>query len=924
MKLIEKRLLRGPNLYAARPCIKAIIDLEDLDGISSADLPGFTDRLCALLPSLQRHRCSVGKAGGFIQRLRDGTYMAHIIEHVLLELQCLAGSPAGFGRARKVRNAPRCYRVVCAYRIEPLIEPALDAAIELVTALARGESPSIDGVIEPLRKLAGRHGVGPSTRAILDAAKARGIPITRLTHDASLYQLGYGAGQKRIQATISGQTSHIATAIASDKQLTRKLLEQAAIPVPRGTVVRDASEAIREASRLGGPVVVKPADANHGKGVRTRLQDPQDIACAYEEARKFSTRVIVEQFIEGADYRVLVVNGKMVAAARRDPPCVVGDGTSTVRGLIEHMNSDPARGNGHGKALTKAPMDSHTIAYLESKGMTLDTVAGIGERVVLRGNANLSTGGTASNVTQRVHPDTARACERAVRQIGLDVAGVDLLCHDIGVPLARQGAIVEINAAPGLRMHESPTQGLPQAVGPAIVQSLFPDGEDGRIPIIAVTGTNGKTTTTLLIGSVFRAAGYTTGVATTEGLFINGDCIHQGDCTGYWSARAILDSPDVNVAVLETARGGILKRGLGFDRCDIAVILNVTADHLGLDGVNTVKEMAQVKAVVAKTARRAVVLNADDIYCVAMAAQLRPGVEVVYFSCDAHNPVLESHLQQGGRGVYLSNGDIVVADSAGHRTILRADSLAVTLHGQAMHNVANTLAAVAALEVQGSCPAQSITQGIQSFRCTTETNPLRLNIFHVNGVTILHDYAHNPAAYQAILCTAHAMGCRRIIGVITAPGDRRDSELQQIARLCATELDEMVVYEIADRRGRPVGETLRVLFDSASAAAPPNIPVHPVMGARKAIWEGFQRCTAGDLLLIGGATQLHDLDEVLAQSMVAPLMSSPTANDVLCCSAEASPAKTDPIAHGLRAADEIDRSSGVGASGSGQPLHTPF
>lgn len=907
MKLIEKRLLRGPNLYARQPCIKAIIDLEDLDGVSSADLPGFTDRLCALLPSLHRHRCSLGTAGGFIQRLRDGTYMAHIVEHVLLELQCLAGSKAGFGRARRVRGMPRCYRVVCAYRIEPLIEPALDAAMELVAAVARGEAPSPDEVLERLRGLARRHGVGPSTRAILDAAKARGIPVARLTQDASLYQLGYGARQKRIQATITSQTSHIATVIAGDKQLTRNLLEQAAIPVPRGSLVRDASEALHAASRLRGPVVVKPVDANHGKGVRTGLKEPQEIACAYTDARKYSTWVIVEEFIEGLDYRVLVIDGKMVAAARRDPPCVIGDAKSTVSTLIEQLNDDPARGVGHSKALTKVPIDQHTEAHLERKGMTLSTVPGLGERVILRDNANLSTGGTACDVTQLVHPDTARACERAVQQIGLDVAGVDLICHDISVPLMTQGAIVEINAAPGLRMHELPSLGVKHPTGPAVVRSLFPEGDDGRIPIIAITGTNGKTTTTLLIGNVFRAAGYTTGVATTEGIFIDGSCIHRGDCTGYWSARTILGSPDVNVAVLETARGGILKRGLGFDRCDVAVVLNVTADHLGLDGVDTVEEMAKVKAVVAKTARRAVVLNADDAYCVAMASQLRHGVEVVYFSCDAQNPVLQRHLQQDGRAVFLHEGDIVVARRAGQHAILKADSLAVALHGRAQHNIANALAAVAALEAQGGCSTEAIVQGIQSFRCTTETNPLRLNVFHVAGVTILHDYAHNVAAYQAILHTARAMGPRRIIGVITAPGDRRDAELKQIARLCAAQLDELIVYEIAANRSREIGDTLRLLFESASAAAPPHVQVSAVMGAQEAVWAGFQRCEEGDLLLVGGATRLQDLDYIVTQATKAPKTVHIKKGSVEVC---------------LLEAGERDRWSTADVSGSSLPSYT--
>lgn len=866
MKIIEKRLLRGPNLYARQPCMKAVIDLEELDHVSSADLPGFTDRLCAQLPSLQRHRCSVGIEGGFVQRLMRGTYMAHIVEHVVLELQCLAGSAAGFGRTRAVKGRARCYTVVCAYRIEALIGPALNAAMALVGALARGEYISIDALLEPLRRLVRRHGIGPSTQAILDAARQLGIPIMRLTDEASLYQLGFGVRQQRIQATVTGHTSEIATRIAGDKQLTRRFLEQAGIPVPKGVVVRDAESALREAARLPGLVVVKPADANHGKGVRTRLKAPADITSAFAQARQFSPRVIVEEFIEGADYRVLVVAGKMVAAARREPPCVTGDGISSIMALISAMNEEPERGEGHSKALTRIAADVHTEERLKAQGMTLDSVPAAGRRVVLRDNANLSTGGTAEDVTAWVHPDTRRACERAALQIGLDVAGVDLLCRDIAVPLTHQGAIVEINAAPGLRMHEMPTHGSPRPVGKAIAQSLFPGGDDGRIPVIAVTGTNGKTTTSLLIANALQSAGLKTGVTTTEGIFLDGTRIHEGDCTGYWSARTILGSPEVEAVVLETARGGILKRGLGFDYCDVAVVLNVTADHLGLDGINTVKQMARVKSVVARSARRAVVLNADDPYCVGMATSLRPGVEVVYFSTNAQSPVLRAHGEQSGRCVVLVEGDVVVCSHTGRDRLFHVDSLAVTLQGRAAHNISNVLAAVAALVAQGGCAPEAITEGIQSFSCSVEKNPLRLNICQVNDVTILHDYAHNPAAYRAILDTAHAMKCRRIVGVITAPGDRRDIELTQLAGLCAAELDEIVVYEIDDFRGRPPGETLGILHAGALAAARPGTPVHTIMGAQQAVLAGFQRCAPGDLLLVGGATCLQDLDLAIAHA----------------------------------------------------------
>ena len=870
MKIVAKRLLRGPNLYAPWPCLQAVVDLQELDDVPSSALEGFTERLCALLPSLHEHRCSPGVPGGFVQRLRDGTYMAHIVEHVLLELQCLAGSEVGFGRARKLRGAPRQHTIVCAYRVEALVEPALDAALALVSAVAQGQAPDVQALLAPLKKLVARHGTGPSTQAILQAARRRGIPTIRLSDEASLYQLGYGARHKRIQATLTGDTGHVATGIASDKQLTRTLLAQAGLPVPRGMVVSSAADAVRAAASLRGPVVVKPADANHGKGVRTRPHGEAEIVRAYEYARQYSGGVIVETFIEGSDYRVLVVAGKVVAAARREPPCVIGDGAATVAQLIAAENRNPLRGEGHTQPLTRIPVDESTELHLTRQGLTLHTVPGHGVRVYLRDNANLSSGGTAEDVTDRIHPLTALACERAVRQIGLDVAGVDLVCRDIGAPLQeQQGAIIEINAAPGIRMHEFPSAGAPRPAGRAIVDALFPQGQDGRIPIVAVTGTNGKTTTTLLVASAFKAAGLVTGVTTTEGVFIGERLVTKGDCTGYWSARTVLTSPDVQAAVLETARGGILKRGLGYDRCDVAVVLNVSADHLGLDGIHTLDELARVKCVVAASARKAVVLNAEDARCVAMVPRLARGVEVVYFSTDEHNPVLRAHLRQGGRAVYLRDGEVVLATGGGHIGFFRADALAVTLNGRARHNVANTLAAVAALAAQG-CPHEAIVQGIGSFRCTTESNPLRLNLFDVSGVTVMLDYAHNPAAYRAILHTVRALQPGRVVGVITAPGDRRDAELREVGRLCGAGLDEMLVYETDELRTRERGQTASVLLEGARSANP-AVPPRCVLDVRQAIGQAFMACRPGDLLLVGCATQVYDLGAAISRlALVAP------------------------------------------------------
>ncbi|MGB9108299.1 MAG: Mur ligase family protein, partial [Telluria sp.] len=533
----------------------------------------------------------------------------------------------------------------------------------LIAAIAAHEAYDLAAALEALRDTARRCAIGTSTGAVIDAAHRRGIPSLRLTDEANLFQLGWGSKQKRLQATITGATNNIAVGIASDKQLTKTLLDQAGCPVPAGDTVTTLAQAQRIARRLG-VVTVKPLDANQGKGVTTNCATPDDVERAFEFARKYGRHVIVEEFLRGRDYRVLVTGRKVAAASWRRPPHVIGDGVHTVGQLVEIENRNPARGDGHTNILTRIPVDELALQVLASQGHTLDTVLPEGVSVDLRGNANLSTGGTAEDVTDLLPEETREICIRAARTIGLDVAGIDIVCEDIAQPLhGQRGGIIEVNAAPGIRMHQYPSRGTARDAGAAIVDALFGD-DNGRIPVVAVTGTNGKTTTTLLVAHAARMAGLRTGVTTTEGVFIDGQRIAKGDCTGYRSARSVLTSPDVDFAVLETARGGILKRGLAYDLCDVAVVLNVSADHLGLDGIDSVEELAKVKAVVARRASRAVVLNAEDDHCVAMAAALADGVEPLYFSLDADNPVLLRHLDKGGRAVYYAEGAIVLANGA--------------------------------------------------------------------------------------------------------------------------------------------------------------------------------------------------------------------------------------------------------------------
>lgn len=862
MRIVERRLLRGPNLHALRPCLVAVLDLEDLDEVSSAQVDGFTDRLLALLPGLHEHRCSKGHRGGFVERLREGTYMAHIAEHVAIALQNLVGHDIGFGKARMVPGRPRHYRVVLAYRGERVVQQALDAAVALVGALGRGQDVALQPALRALRDVAAAEALGPSTQAIVEAAKRRGIPAWRLTPDANCFLLGWGVKQQRIQATTTSRSNYVAVEIASDKQLTKALLDEAGLPVPQGEAVTTVAQAQSLAREIGRPVVLKPLDANQGKGVSTAVQGDEAVAAAFGRARAWGEQVIVESFVEGDDYRVLVVGDRVVAASRRVPPTVVGDGVSTVRTLVGRENADPARGEDHENVLTKIPLDEAAAEALARQGCDLDSVPEAGRSLRLRGNANLSTGGTAEDVTDELHPDIARDCVRAARKVGLDVAGIDIVCRDIGAPLGpQQGAIIEVNAAPGIRMHEHPSRGERRPAGERIVDHLFPRGSDGRIPVVAVTGSNGKTTTTLAIAHAMQRLGRCTGVATTEGVFIGGQRVSEGDCTGWRSARTVLHAPEVEVAVLETARGGILRRGLGFDLCDVGVVLNVQSDHLGDEGVETLDDLAHVKAVVAETARRAAVLNAMDPRVAAMAQRLREGCETMFFAMDPGHPVFRAHVEAGGRGVCAERGSLWLVHGGDRVALAEAAQLPFTLGGRALHNVENALAICAAL-VALAVPPERIAGLLADFRSDEAQNPLRLNLFESRGVTLLVDYAHNVPSYRAILETARRLSRRRVLGVVAAPGDRRDEDLVEIGRECAQHCDDLVLYEMDDRRERPEGAAAELLSRGAQQAqrAEPRI----VLDVRCALREAFAQAQPGDVLVFGCASHLDELRDAFA------------------------------------------------------------
>ncbi|MES2901226.1 MAG: cyanophycin synthetase [Pseudomonadota bacterium] len=821
MRVLEQRILRGPNLWTELPCLQTLVDFGD-----------------AVAAPHQSVRALVADHGA-------GLTQPEFLAELARALQARAGVEAAFATARPLEAAPAQARIVFSFEAEKLACESMQLALDLLAAA--DPVALLEERMPELKETAQRYAIGTSTRAVVMAAQARGIPTLRITDEANLFQLGWGKRQKRLQATITADTSHIAVGIAANKQLTKTLLEQAGIPVPKGGVVASAVQAAELAAKLTLPVTVKPLDGNQGKGVSACCRSLDEVQAAYDYAREYGRRIIVERHIEGSDYRILVGGGRVAAASLRRPPAVRGDGVSTIEQLVARENQAPSRGEGHTTILTRISLDEQALSQLHAQGYTPASVPPRGAAVSLRANANLSTGGTAEDVTERVHPDTARMCVRAAEAIGLDIAGIDLVCTDIERSLRGQGgAIIEVNAAPGIRMHEFPVAGQARNAGDAIVESMF-GKSNGRIPIIAVTGTNGKTTTTLMIGHCARRTGLVPGVTTTEGVYIDGSRILEGDCAGFHSARAVLASNAVDIAVLETARGGILKRGLAFDRCTIGVVLNVSADHLGLDGVETVEQLAVVKGLVARNAARAAVLNADDPHCVAMAGTLRRGAELIYFSMQADNPVLLQHLARGGRATYLDDGTLIVADGTRRHRLLQASTMPASLGGHARYNVANALAAAAALLGAGF-RTSDIASGLSSFVSDAASNPLRSNVYKIDEVTVMVDYAHNPAAYEALSAMARSFGRGRRVAVVTSPGDRRDSDLQQLGRTCAAGFDALFAYE-ANARGRADGEISKLIVQGARAAGMDGRHTHAVVPVAEAFAQAMAACRPGDMLI---------------------------------------------------------------------------
>ncbi|MEO5952316.1 MAG: cyanophycin synthetase, partial [Chloroflexia bacterium] len=723
------KVLTGPNIWAFRPVLEVLTQIGKYEDIPSNDIDGFTDRLVALIPSLWEHRCSEGRPGGFLERLRIGTYMGHIIEHVILELQSLAGMDVGFGRTRGTEHSGE-YRIVVDYKDPESGEMCVDLAVAIVEKLSNNEPLDFDLAerLAEIREVAEDNVLGPSTQAIVDAAKRRRIPWFRLS-TGSLVQLGHAKMARRIQASETSITSNIGVEIATDKDLTKELLDKVGVPVPKGRVVRTVEDAWDAAQALGFPVVLKPFDGNQGKAVSVNLSSELQVSVAFDLAQQVSRSVIVERYLPGRDFRLLVVGGKLVAAAERKPAQVVADGRHSIGDLVQMVNEDPRRGSGHGSALTRIKIDAAAELTLSKQDYTWETVVPAGTVVLLRDNSNLSTGGTATDVTDIVHPDNAAIAVLAAQTIGLDVAGVDVVCTNIKRPLAEQGGgIVEVNAAPGLRMHVYPSEGKSRPVGDAIIDLLFPGKSDARVPIISITGTNGKTTTTRMIAHIYSTMKKYVGMTTTDGIYFGGVRRVVGDCAGPRSAEAVLEHPMVEVAVLETARGGILRSGLAFDKCTVGVCLNVAADHLGIDGIETPERLARVKRVVIESVAEDGygVLNADDPLTVEMAEDC-PG-SVIFFGMDRSARPLALHLASGGKAAFYRNGDLVLAEGSQETVLVKAADIPATRNGLIPFQIGNSLASAAACWGAG-VPLDSISLGLRTFQTDENSAPGRFNVF---------------------------------------------------------------------------------------------------------------------------------------------------------------------------------------------------
>ncbi len=865
MRILDRSIFVGPSVHAHFPVIRLELDLGELEAWPTARLgPTFVDGLVAALPGLAEHGCSYREPGGFIRRMKEGegTWLGHVLEHVAIELQNVAGEDVTFGKTRSIDGRPGVYSVVYEYAQKEEGVAAGELALKLLTSLLpeplRSESiVPTDWQWQPARdefiRYAQRRALGPSTASLVRAAEERGIPWLRL-NEQSLVQLGHGKYQQRIQATVTGRTPHIAVELASDKEETNRILGSLGLPVPKQELVQSESAAIRAARRLGHPVVTKPYNGNHGRGISICLRTDDEVAAGFAAAREHSRSVIVETYLEGDDHRLLVVNGELVAATRRTPGHVVGDGTRTIAELVEIVNRDPRRGVGHEKVLTRIELDAQATMMMERIGATADTVPADGQVVYLRSTANLSTGGTATDVTDIIHPDNRDMAVRAIRAIGLDVGGVDFLSTNIAESYRNiGGGICEVNAAPGFRMHVAPSEGTPRDAAGPVIDMLFPPGTPSAVPIAAITGTNGKTTTARMLAHICKMAGYTPGMTTTDGVYIDGQRTVEGDMTGPVSARMVLADPQIDLAVLETARGGLLRAGMGVRHVNVGAVLNVQSDHLGLKGIDSLEQLAEVKRIVVEIATDCAVLNADDPNVLRMSGYTEAKV-ICYVTMNPQHGLVREHIRAGGRACALEagvNGQMITLyDKGSHIPLLWTHLIPATMEGRALHNVQNAMVA-ASVAFSLGIKLDAIRQGLRTFDTTFFQAPGRMNVFNEHPFKVLFDYGHNAHAVGVMADLAQRLDVagRRIV-VLAGPGDRRDEDLVAIAEAVAGRFDHYICRRDDSLRGRDGDEVPRIQAKALMAAGVDRDAISIIPDEQAAIDAALRMGQPGDLLLV--------------------------------------------------------------------------
>jgi cyanophycin synthetase len=818
MKILKIQALRGPNIWSVRrkKLIQMRLDLEELEQRPTNTIDGFRERIEKMFPTMYEHRCSEGVPGGFFSRVERGTWMGHVIEHIALEIQTLAGMETGFGRTRETKD-PGIYNVVFSYVEESVGEYAAEAAVRISEALISGEEYDVEADIQKMREIRERVRLGPSTGSIVEEAVARDIPWIRLGTN-SLVQLGYGINQMRFQATITCQTSHIAVDIACDKEATKRMLDNASIPVAKGDICVDEEDLENTIKKIGYPIVLKPLDGNHGKGASINVKDWESAKAGLVHAKQYSRRVIVEKFITGFDFRVLVINNKVVAAAKRVPAHVVGDGKLNIQQLIDKENLDPRRGYGHENVLTEISVDRDTLDLLEKENLTLESIPENGKIVYLKSTANLSTGGTSVDVTDMMHPENIFLAERISRVIGLDVCGIDIMAENLTQPLKENGGVIlEVNAAPGFRMHLAPSEGLPRNVAAPVIDMLYPPGKPSRIPIIAITGTNGKTTTTRLMAHMVKNKGYRVGFTTSDGIYIQNHMLEKGDTTGPLSAEYILKDPTVEFAVLETARGGILRSGLGFSRCDIGIITNIQEDHLGLSDIHTLADLARVKKVVVNSVKKDgwAVLNADDEECRKIGDTL--DCNVAWFSLDEENPFVKKLAKENKIVAVYENGYITIKKGDWKIRIEKASLVPLTLGGKAKFMIANALAASLAGYLYGF-KTEDISMSLQTFIPSVAQTPGRMNIFEFKNFKVMIDFAHNPSGYLAIEEYLQTIDSPNKIGIISGVGDRRDEDIRDCGTIAGRMFDHIIIRQEKHLRGRTEQEIIDLILEGINSS----------------------------------------------------------------------------------------------------------